>query len=391
MSKLSEIPEGTIINNQYKIVQLIGIGGQACVYKAIDGRATSETDTGPSTGAGQFVAIKISERLDNSDSKIKDEQRLKEEARKLYNLNHKNIVALKNYFVIENMTYIVTDFLEGTTLKQRIKDKDLKNDQILNIIIQMLSVQEYLHSHNIVHRDIKPSNIMIDENHNATLIDFGVSKGNTDIDLTETGKMVGTAYYNAPEILRGGNENWSSDLYSLGVTAFECFEGKKLYDSSIKEEMQRQFAIAHMHISNKIPTMGNHVPKEVQKLIYTMLEKNPVNRFPSLEEAKNSFIEVNNKLYNNMENLRYSGEFYFDPEINDFVSTAGINTESALGPSTGTGQEEIGETVAFQKKKPKQLSPKAKEKLFTVVGLAAITLTIVLIILLIVIWNNIFV
>ncbi|MFH1228709.1 MAG: serine/threonine-protein kinase, partial [Planctomycetota bacterium] len=209
---------------KYTIEKKLGQGGMGAVYLALD------------PASNQRVAIKV---ITSKDEKLLE--RFHREASAVAKLQHTNIVQVYEAGIINNQHYFTMDYIEGTPLDKLIQGKPKPSIQTLaKIIMQVASALHYAHSQKIIHRDIKPANILIDQNGEVFLTDFGVAKQLTGLDrsLTMSGAAIGTPSYMPPEQAMGQKDEIDprSDVFSLGATMYHCitgrvpFTGKEIYE-----------------------------------------------------------------------------------------------------------------------------------------------------------------
>jgi len=266
---------GQIVKERYEILQVLGEGGMAFVYKARD------------TQLERFVAIKtLKPNYVNQETFV---DRFKREARTAANLNHPNIVQIFDWG-IEEEPYFVMEYIEGDTLTSIIaKNKTISLSDILFIGAQVSSGLHAAHQKGLVHRDIKPGNIMITPDGKVKVTDFGiVSLQNEESDITKTGAVLGTASYISPEQAQGKPVSIESDLYSLGTVLYELITGKTPFsgDSPI--------STATKHLTEKPEKLSNFrrdLPKGVENAILKLLEKATYDRFKSAEDLRASLLQ----------------------------------------------------------------------------------------------------
>ena len=194
--------EGRVIGNRYEIINRIGNGGMATVYKAKD------------ITLNRFVAVKVLREEFTTDAEFI--KRFNIEAQSAASLAHPNIVSIFDVGQEDNIYYIVMELIQGKTLKEIIdEDGVLPWKWSLNIAIQIASALETAHKHNIIHRDIKPHNIIITEDGVAKVTDFGIAKAVSNSTITAFGTTIGSVHYFSPEHARGGYTDAKSDIYSL--------------------------------------------------------------------------------------------------------------------------------------------------------------------------------
>ena len=260
--------EGKIIGNRYEIIEKIGNGGMATVYKAKD------------MTLKRNVAVKVLK-----DEFTTDEEFIKRfniEAQSAASLTHPNIVSIYDVGNEESIYYIVMELVQGKTLKQIIdEDGVLPWKWSLNIAIQIASALETAHKNNIVHRDIKPHNIIITEDGIAKVTDFGIAKAVSNSTITAFGTTIGSVHYFSPEHARGGFTDAKSDLYSLGVVMYEMLTGRVPFDADTPVSI----ALKHMQEKPVEPIKLNPaIPYSVNKIILKAMQKDTNLRYQSATE-----------------------------------------------------------------------------------------------------------
>ena len=210
--------EGRLLGNRYEIIEQIGNGGMATVYKA------------KCHVLNRYVAIKILKDEFTTDSEFI--KKFNTEAQSAASLAHPNIVQIYDVCNEDNLYYIVMELIQGKTLKEIIsEDGILSWKWSVNIAIQIASALETAHKNNIIHRDIKPHNIIITEDGIAKVTDFGIAKAVSNSTITAFGTTIGSVHYFSPEHARGGYTDAKSDLYSLGIVMYEMLTGKVPFDA----------------------------------------------------------------------------------------------------------------------------------------------------------------
>jgi serine/threonine protein kinase len=280
---------GQIIKERYEIVEILGEGGMAFVYKARDKQLQRD------------VAIKTLKPNYVNQEKFVD--RFRREAQTAANLNHPNIVQIFDWG-IEDEPYFVMEYIEGNTLTSIISgNRTVGLNDILYIGSQVANGLKEAHKHGLVHRDIKPGNIMITPDGKVKVTDFGiVSLQNEESDITKTGAVLGTASYISPEQAQGKAVSFESDLYSLGTVLYELIAGKPPFtgDSPI--------ATATKHLTDKPERLSNYrkdIPKALENAILKLLEKRPSDRFKSAEDLRALLLQQRKQIQINQtqENL----------------------------------------------------------------------------------------
>ena len=280
---------GQIIKERYEIVEILGEGGMAFVYKAKDKQLQRN------------VAIKTLKPNYVNQEKFVD--RFRREAQTAANLNRPNIVQIFDWG-IEDEPYFVMEYIEGNTLTSIITgNKTVGLNDILYIGSQVANGLKEAHKHGLVHRDIKPGNIMITPDGKVKVTDFGiVSLQNEESDITKTGAVLGTASYISPEQAQGKPVSFESDLYSLGTVLYELIAGNPPFtgDSPI--------ATATKHLTDKPEKLSNYrkdIPKALENAILKLLEKRPSDRFKSAEDLRALLLQQRKQIQINQtqENL----------------------------------------------------------------------------------------
>ena len=266
---------GQIVKERYEILEILGEGGMAFVYKARDIQLE------------RFVAIKtLKPNYVNQETFV---DRFKREAKTAANLNHPNIVQIFDWG-IEDEPYFVMEYIEGNTLTSIIaKNRTISLSDILFIGAQVSSGLHAAHQKGLVHRDIKPGNIMITPDGKVKVTDFGiVSLQNEESDITKTGSILGTASYISPEQAQGKPVSIESDLYSLGTVLYELITGKAPFsgDSPIST------ATKHLTEKPEKPSLFRRdLPKGVESAILKLLEKATYDRFKSAEDLRATLLQ----------------------------------------------------------------------------------------------------
>lgn len=295
--------EGRILGNRYEIIQKVGNGGMATVYKATD------------LVLKRNVAVKVlRDEFTTDDEFIK---RFETEAQSAARLVHPNIVSIFDVGVDNGIYYIVMELIQGKTLKEIIVEEKgpLPWKWSVNVAIQIASALEMAHKNNIIHRDIKPHNIIITEDGIAKVTDFGIAKAVSNSTITAFGTTIGSVHYFSPEHARGGYTDAKSDLYSLGVVLYEMVTGKVPFDADTPVSV----ALKHMQEEPIAPIEINHnLPKSINKIILKSLKKDPMLRYQTSTE----FLQDLRTALKNP-----SGDFVDDSNYDPTAKTQKISTE----------------------------------------------------------------
>ena len=295
--------EGRILGNRYEIIEKVGNGGMATVYKATD------------LVLKRYVAVKILRDEFTTDEEFI--KRFETEAQSAARLVHPNIVSIFDVGVDNGIYYIVMELIKGKTLKEIIVEErgPLPWKWSVNVAIQIASALEMAHKNNIIHRDIKPHNIIITEDGIAKVTDFGIAKAVSNSTITAFGTTIGSVHYFSPEHARGGYTDAKSDLYSLGVVMYEMVTGKVPFDADTPVSV----ALKHMQEEPVPPIeMNPHLPEAVNKIILKALKKDPMYRYQTATEL--------------LEDLRMalknpSGDFIDEEDYDPTARTQKISTQ----------------------------------------------------------------
>ncbi len=257
------IRPGVFINDRYEIIDKVGTGGMADVYKAKDHRLN------------RFVAVKILKAEFSNDKTFVEKFRA--EAQSAAGLSHPNVVNVYDVGDEEDMHYIVMELVEGITLKSFIERKGkLDVKEAVGIAIQIAQGMEAAHGNHIVHRDIKPQNIIISREGKVKVTDFGIAKAVTSDTITSN--AMGSVHYLSPEQARGGFSDEKSDIYSLGVTMYEMLTGRVPFigDNTVS------VALCHLQ-EDAVPirTLEPTVPVSLDRIVQKCMQKKPEHRYLS--------------------------------------------------------------------------------------------------------------
>ena len=259
---------GKYIGSRYEILEVIGKGGMATVYRA------------KCHVLNRMVAVKVLKEEFTTDEEFI--RRFNIEAQSAAGLSHPNIVSIYDVGHEGSIYYIVMELIQGKTLKEIIaEDGALPWKWSVNIAIQIASALEAAHKNNIVHRDIKPHNIIITEDGVAKVTDFGIAKAVSNSTITAFGTTIGSVHYFSPEHARGGYTYAKSDLYSLGIVMYEMVTGRVPFDADTPVSI----ALKHMQEKAVDPMKLNpNVPVAVNQIIMKAMQKEPSMRYQSATE-----------------------------------------------------------------------------------------------------------
>ena len=267
---------GKMLDNRYEILEKIGSGGMATVFKAKD------------KVLNRFVAIKVLRDEFTTDSEFI--KRFKSEAQAAASLNHANIVSIYDVKNEDTLYYIVMELIQGKTLKEIINEEGARPCKwSIDIAMQICSALEMAHKHDIIHRDIKPHNIIITEDGVAKVTDFGIAKAVSNSTITAFGTTIGSVHYFSPEHARGGFTDAKSDIYSLGVVLYEMLTGKVPFDADTPVSV----ALKQVQEEPTEPIKLNpDIPQGVNDIIMKAMEKEPSLRYQSAKEMNKDLKQV---------------------------------------------------------------------------------------------------
>lgn len=259
---------GKVLGNRYEILEKIGGGGMALVYKA-NCRLLN-----------RFVAVKILRAEFTEDEEFV--RKFKRESQAAASLSHPNIVGIYDVGMEDNIYYIVMEYIKGPTLKDLIRQKgSIGVDFATNLAIQISSALEHAHKNHIVHRDVKSHNILIKEDNSVKVTDFGIARAVSSSTITNTGNVIGSVHYFSPEQARGGYTDEKSDIYSLGVVMYEMLTGRLPFEG------ESPIAVALKHIQEepvRPADINPRIPKSINDIILKCMDKDVNNRYNSMAE-----------------------------------------------------------------------------------------------------------
>lgn len=336
---------GALLDNRYELIEKIGTGGMADVYKA------------KCNLLNRNVAIKIlKEEYKNDEEFVK---RFNVESQSAAGLSHNNIVSVYDVGAKGELHYIVMEYVEGTTLKNYLKENGpLPWEKAVNFAMQIASALQHAHRKGIVHRDIKPHNIMVTKDDVLKVTDFGIARAVSSFTMKVDDNTMGTAHYCSPEQARGGYTDEKSDIYSLGVVMYEMVTGKLPFegDSTV--------AVALKHIQEEAVPPSEIIPDlplAMEEIIRKAMSKEQAERFSSASEL---LIELsllaNDKDYVPVRNKDNAGETRAIPSG---------EVKKAIGEQAGSTK--LPEIPGKKTKKPKTDKEKKEDKVAVIAALGA--------------------
>ena len=258
-----DINIGKKLDGRYEILEAIGTGGMADVYRAND------------VVDGTEVAVKILKREFAENEEFL--RRFRNESKAIALLSHPNIVRIIDVGFTNKIQFIVMEYIDGITLKQFMEqEKTLDYDNACYFTSQILKALQHAHDRGIVHRDIKPQNIMVLRNGTIKVMDFGIAKFAREEGLTTTAQAIGSVHYISPEQARSDLTDEKSDIYSVGIVLYEMLTGEKPFDNNNPVSV----ALMHMQTKAKNPREINpDIPRGLEEIILKAIEKEPKNRY----------------------------------------------------------------------------------------------------------------
>ena len=275
---------GKTLDGLYTVRELIGTGGMANVYKAVVG-------PGGPVPEGTVVAVKVLRQELMHDPDLV--RRFKNESKAISLLNHPNIVKVYDVSVSENLQYIVMEYVDGMTLREYLNERGgkLTSRETVHFISQILKALDHAHHNGVVHRDIKPQNIMLLDNGQLRMMDFGIARISRAENQLTGGKAMGSVHYISPEQAKGDETDFTSDIYSVGVMMYEMLSGHLPFDADDVVE------VAIKKISDKpqsLQELAPNVPHGLVEITERAMAKRPDNRYASAAEmlnALNAYVE----------------------------------------------------------------------------------------------------
>ncbi len=271
---------GKVLGNRYEIIEKVGGGGMALVYKA------------KCKLLNRYVAVKILREEFINDKDLLD--KFRKESQAAASLSHPNIVNIYDVGEEDEIYYIVMEYIDGKTLKEVIKEKgSLSTDEILDYSKQIALALKHAHSNNVIHRDIKPHNILVTEDGRAKVTDFGIALAATSSTITNTGSIIGSVHYFAPEQARGGYTDEKTDLYSLGIVMYEMATGKLPFEGDAPVTI----ALKHIQEIPEPPSNYNSsIPDGLESIIMKLIQKEQSARYSGATDLIEDLYKVKSNI-----------------------------------------------------------------------------------------------
>ena len=282
---------GKTLDGLYTVRELIGTGGMANVYKAVVG-------PGGPVPEGTVVAVKVLRQELMHDPDLV--RRFKNESKAISLLNHPNIVKVYDVSVSEKLQYIVMEYVDGMTLREYLNERGgrLTSRETVHFISQILKALDHAHRNGVVHRDIKPQNIMLLDNGQLRMMDFGIARISSAENQLSGGKAMGSVHYISPEQAKGDETDFTSDIYSVGVMMYEMLSGHLPFDADdVVEVAIKQITDKPKSLQELAPT----VPHGLVEITERAMAKRPENRYASAAEmlgALNAYVEDPSIVFN---------------------------------------------------------------------------------------------
>lgn len=343
-----------LLAGRYELIEKIGEGGMAVVYKAKDRLLN------------RYVAIKILRPEFTQDEQFLDS--FKRESQAAAGLQHPNIVSIYDVGRTGNINFIVMELVDGRPLSDFIKEKGhLDYKTTIDIAKQMASALSIAHKHQIIHRDVKPHNIMITSDGVAKLTDFGIARAVSNATMVaDTSKIIGSVHYFSPEQARGAYVDERSDIYSLGIVMFEMLTGRVPFDGETPVE------VALKHINDDVPSPAKLVPgipPALDKVVLKATDKYQTERYKSADEM----LEA-------LKNVEFVTQMVGDRVFAGEKDNKLRHDENVVAPVNNKREDREQEMVVVpansRKPKSKTDDSKKKKKIAIIIGIAAAAILI---------------
>jgi eukaryotic-like serine/threonine-protein kinase len=308
---------GTLLGNRYEILEKIGEGGMAMVYKA------------KCHLLNRFVAVKILKDEYSSDKEFVD--KFKAEAAAAGSISNSNIVNIYDVGSQDDVNYIIMEYVNGRTLKEVIiQSGRLDYNRALDITIQIGKALECAHKNGIIHRDIKPQNILVTDEGIVKVTDFGIAKAANSATITNSNKVMGSAHYFSPEQAKGTFVDARTDIYSLGIVLYEMVTGRVPYDA----ESPVSVALKHLQAQVLPPKqVNNNLPEGLNNLILKAMEKDAISRYQNIKDMLLDLQRIKNNSEYKIELGNASNEY--TKIMSPIVDTSGNLEEEEITKKSG--------------------------------------------------------
>lgn len=325
---------GTVLSGRYEIIEKIGSGGMAVVYRGKDKKLD------------RYVTIKVLREEFNGDEEFID--RFRSEARAAAKLSHPNIVRAYDVGDDGDINYIVMEYIHGDTLKKAIKEKaPFDSRSTINVAIQIASALAQAHKAHIVHRDIKPQNILVGTDGVVKVTDFGIARAATASTMTTTANAAGSVHYFSPEQARGGYVDEKSDIYSLGVTMFEMITGVLPFQGN------NSVTIALKHINDELPDIRKYNPNctpSLEGIIKKATMKKADERYSGIDQLLADLIRARAEITGAAQNAPLQAQSSANAQAQQDMSDSGLrmSRRAAAAAQLKAAQEKAAAEKAAQ-------------------------------------------
>lgn len=352
---------GKKLDGRYELLELIGVGGMADIYRARD--ITED----------RIVAVKIlKNEFVGSEDFIR---RFRNESKAIALLSHPNIVKIFDVGFTDRLQFIVMEYIDGITLTDYIaKQGALKWKDVVHFTMQILKALQHAHDRGIVHRDIKPQNVMLLEDGTIKVMDFGIARFNRETDKTISEKAIGSVHYISPEQARGDITDERSDIYSVGIMMYEMLTGKKPFDGD------SPVAIALMHMQStakKMSDINPSIPEGLEEITEKAMQKEPTKRYQTAGEMisdieqfkKNPSIVFEYKYFSTDGTTKY-----FDKVTPETVKPqkSSHTASQELKPRKGYVMEDDEEEEEFEEEEEDEVEPRRSPLLSVLFAVTAV-------------------
>ncbi|MBV4418734.1 Stk1 family PASTA domain-containing Ser/Thr kinase, partial [Clostridium tyrobutyricum] len=350
---------GTTLGNRYEVLEKIGEGGMAIVYKGKDKLLNRN------------VAVKILKEEFSSDTEFV--KKFKREATAAASLSNNHIVNIYDVGSDNDTNYIIMEYVSGKTLKQVIKENGkLAPNKTVELSIQIVKALECAHKNNIIHRDIKPHNILVTDEGTAKVTDFGIAKASNSVTITNSNRIMGSAHYFSPEQAKGSFVDFRTDIYSLGIVMYEMVTGRVPYDAD------SPVSVALKHIQEPVvppKELDENIPDNLNKLILKAVEKEPIRRYQTMTAMLLDLNKIQNNQNPNIVDDDFEEDMtrIMDPaDVNNAIIAANKQNDKNNDKDNDEDEEDLEDSVPSKKT---ILDPRKKRNIL----LAALAVLIVVI------------
>ncbi|MDQ1913185.1 Stk1 family PASTA domain-containing Ser/Thr kinase [Paenibacillus sp. GD4] len=329
---------GRQLGGRYEILERVGGGGMAIVYKGLD------------ILLHRHVAVKILRQQYVHDEEFI--QRFRREAQAAASLSHPNVVSIYDVGQEEDVHYIVMEYVEGHTLNSLIKERaPLQVEEAIHIAVQICDALDHAHHNQIIHRDIKPHNILIGRNGRVKVTDFGIARAVTSSTITQTGSVVGSVHYFSPEHAKGTPTGEQSDLYSLGIVMYQMLTGRLPFLG----ESPISVALKHLQEDVEEPRKVNPlIPQSVENIILRAMRKSTTERYRTAQDMMSDLEACLQPHRRNEPKVNFFDEDEMDEEKTRVIP--------ALRPSQYAPQERAAAAEASEEEESEAPAEQGKKK-----------------------------